>query len=119
MTTAPLWHYTCTHGWLAIGARGFLRPGLDGFVWLTDLDHPHRDALGLSSVLIECDRTAHRYRVDFTTDAHPFLKMRHAFDPLRWDALMSVPGGLVRHWFVAAVPMRATLDELPQARRIG
>lgn len=115
MTTPTLWHYTCDHGLLKIGARGWLKPGADSWLWLTDLDVPHRDALGLSSVLIECDRTAHRYRVEPGHDAHPFVRMQHAFDPVRWQALLDVPGGLVRHWYVSAVPVRATLEDITPA----
>lgn len=119
MTTPTLWHYTCDHAWMRIGSRGWLKPGPDGFIWLTDLDVPHRDGLGLSSAFIECDRTAHRYRVEPGHDAHPFVRMQHAFDPARWDALMRVPGGLVRHWYVAAVLVRATLDERPDRSARG
>lgn len=110
-TPAPLWHYTCEHGRLGIGTRGYLRPGADGFVWLTDLDAPYRDALGLSSVLIACDRTRHRYRIADGADVIPFTDARHTLDPVRWHALVNIPGGMVRHWYITDRRIWAELDE--------
>jgi hypothetical protein len=109
--TATLWHYTCEHGRLRIGARGALRPGLDALVWLTDLEAPHRDALGLSSALIACDRTRHRYRVTDVADVVPWVTMRNALDPVRVAAVEATPGVMVRHWFVSMRPVPAVLDE--------
>lgn len=110
-TIPALWHYTCPHGRIRIGKRGSLRPGLDGLVWLTDLDVAHRDALGLSMTLIDCDRTAYRYRVLDGALVIPWTRARRLLDPVRVDAIESTPGVLVRHWFVCPTPVRAELDE--------
>lgn len=76
------WHFTCHHGYRAIGRYGGLvmpaashHPaevaGLEPahrllalLAWFTDqptVDDP--DALGLGSSALRCDRTTHRYRV--------------------------------------------------------
>lgn len=93
-----LWHYTCQHGHDAI--TDTLRPGLDGYVWLTDLDAPHRDALGLTSHLLRCDRTQHRYRVTDTTDVTPYTAIRATLRPERRNGL-ETSGTLLRHWYVS------------------
>ena len=65
-----LYHYTCgDHGRPGIQRDGFVRPGADGLVWLTDLlDEKRRSktrqALGLTSNIISCDRMEHVFEVE-------------------------------------------------------
>jgi hypothetical protein len=76
MTVQPpdvLWHYTCLDGLVAILASGnVLRPNQHPFlprplVWLTDQADPDREALGLTSTVLSCDRLA---AVVYVTDLH-------------------------------------------------
>jgi hypothetical protein len=77
-----LYHYTCDHGRAELGDSGKLIPPtalippsaisrhpkwqqtLFDLIWLTDLDVPLREALGLTSNTVTCDRTQFRYRVE-------------------------------------------------------
>lgn len=115
-TTPALWHYTCEHGDAGISREargpgaGLVRPGGDGFVWAADLDVPVRDALGLTSHLLDCDRMAHRWRIDDLSVAAyflPWVEARWSVDPVRRDAIEGAPGALLRHWWVARVPVWA------------
>ena len=64
-----LYHYTCDHGRAGIERDGFVKPGLDGLVWLTDLldvkrRSKTRQALGLTSNILNCDRFVHVFEVE-------------------------------------------------------
>lgn len=119
--TGDLWHYTCDHaarkidGVLTPGAdrieriaelakRGLRVPWTTRLVWLTDLDYPDRDALGLTSTLLTCDRTAHRYRVLDVDQCVPWTSVRRDFPRHEW--IEAAPGVMPRHWFVAFGPIR-------------
>ena len=106
-TTPTLWHYTCQHAHDKI--TDTLRPGLDGFVWLTDLDAPYMQALGLTRYLLACDRTAHRYRVTDTRDVMPYVTIRSTLDTLRRVGL-EVDGTLPRHWYVSTTHVPVVYD---------
>lgn len=121
MSARMLWHYTCDHGRDGIGDFGVLRSTVDlstkaaavakrdprlrellSWVWLTDLDTPMRDALGLTSYLSECDRTAHRYQVlDGRAGIVRWTEARRYFAGELRDELEGAPGAMPRHWFVA------------------
>ena len=65
MSTPTLYHYTCDHARQLIGMRGKLKPHQHPLlskwrplVWLTDLEEPDAGALGLTSLMLDCDRTA-------------------------------------------------------------
>lgn len=90
-----LWHYTCGHNFDAIRDDGFLRPGLDGLVWLTDLHPAPRLALGLTSYMLSCDRMEHVFPVLPTPDV-----VRWVDYPLR-DRLKELPGTMPMHWWVS------------------
>lgn len=107
-----LWHYTCEHHRAQLGWHGALKPGLDGFVWLTDLDHPNAAGLGLTSNILSCDRTAHRYRVAADAAAHHWVDVRQYVDPVRVDALESAPGVLLMHWWVARTLVPVVYDPI-------
>lgn len=106
--TRPIYHYTCDdHGRPGIERDGVIRPGIDGFAWFTDLDVPHREALGLTMHYTRCDRTAHRFEIDPDDPAlTPWTVARRAVPPAYRAALDASPGALLRHWFVAETPVR-------------
>lgn len=103
-----LYHYTCRHSAEGIERDGFLsphpQPVLAGLclVWLTDLDHPDRAALGLTSYSLECDRTEFRVTAG-TSVAVPWPAYRRACGLGRAArALETAPGALPMHWWVVA-----------------
>lgn len=113
-----LYHYTCGHGRQRIGSMGRLLPnGIPGvipaLVWLTDQDQPDREALGLTSTFIACDRLEHRYAI------HPADARDSAVRWLDSPARAGMPPAAVADlehgrdpelWYVAAVPVRAVVD---------
>lgn len=101
-----LYHYTCDHSVERIRRDGFLRPNRHPslgarLVWLTDLDTPDRDALGLTSQFITCDRTKHRFTVADESFVVPWTEWarEHKVSHLVRDYLEQF--GLPRHWFVS------------------
>jgi hypothetical protein len=121
---ARLFHYTCTHAIDAIDDDGLLRPitdvhpltlddGVLPLLWLTDLSVPIRDALGLTSTILRCDRTEIRYDVTSTDDVLAWTDWRRAH---RHDArilriasvLESESGARPAHWFVSEIPLRSS-----------
>lgn len=121
-TGKTLWHYTCAHGREGLGESGDLlsvhdqRPNADvpewGFlVWATDLDWPLRDALGLTSHTLRCDRARHRYRVDNPSSMMPWGRVRSSM-PHTAMALEMAPGAMPAHWFVSPFPVAVTYDPL-------
>lgn len=108
-----LYHYTCSdHGKPGIERDKVVRPGADlgvdlpqsKFAWFTDLDVPHREALGLTDRIAKCDRTAHCYVVD-SPKVMAWMTVRRALPRYFVDALESTPGAMPRHWFVSAEPI--------------
>lgn len=121
-----LWHYTCEHGDRAIVETayragsvgpGLIKPGADGLLWATDLDAAGgsgmvdsmlRDALGLTSHSLACDRMAYRWRLDDLSVVayfRPWVEVRRVIDPARRAAVEAAPGVLLRHWFVSMTPV--------------
>jgi hypothetical protein len=86
MTTTDqptLWHFTCEHAYRSLGNGGVLKPNrhplmpeLGNVIWLTEESWPERDAVGLTSDYISCDRMAYRYRI-VDSDARPWGAYRH------------------------------------------
>lgn len=108
-----LFHYCCAHSHAQI--TDTLRPNR-GLVWLTDLNVPIRDALGLTSHMLGCDRTAHRYRVTDESVCIRWVDSRlsHLIGPAREQtlALESMPGVKPMHWWVAEVPVPVVYDPI-------
>lgn len=123
-----LYHYTCQHGRDAIGDEGMLMPMRDHapeqaasvradwrwlteVVWLTDMAEPiPREALGLTSLAIACDRSAYRYRAypdnaerftDWTRRVTDAATRRHILEGL----VYAEPGARPAHWFISATPV--------------
>ena len=115
-----LWHFTCeNHGHPGIYGSGQVNPGTDGVAWLTDLEFPHRDALGLVRVSLKCDRGAVRYRVDVTDEMREvivsWLRFRQELPAEAIYPLENFPGVMPRHWFVAVSPVKAIYDPVMKA----
>lgn len=114
--TLRLYHFTCDHGHEQIDrnivpaavltSRASGGPG--DLAWFTDLTVPQRDALGLTSHILSCDRTVHRYRATDATDLVPWIGVRRFYP---WaEELESAPGARPRHWYVADVPIPVVYD---------
>lgn len=128
-----LWHYTCRHSMLVLGTgRAELQPAWDLYddagrtalpsehrpiaelVWLTDLETPVAEALGLTRNLVRCDRTGYRYRVD--DDRAPILRyvsVRRNLPPYARRALETAPGAMPMHWWVSSKPVSVVFDPVP------
>lgn len=114
-----LYHYTCDHGHslidgVVIPATFQTQDALGGpgeYAWFTDLSVPIRDALGLTSTILDCDRTAHRYRV---LDAECIRPWREARRVYRWGVdLEQAPGARPAHWYVSTEPVPVVYDPIP------
>jgi len=121
-----LYHYTCEHSAEALGkGEVTLLPMVDLIgkpdpvpdlwwpgraVWLTDLDRPERNALGLTSNILLCDRTTHRYRVLSAARVYRWTTFARTL-PRESRALLEYTY-LARpaHWFVSAHPVPAVFD---------
>ena len=114
------YHFTCWHGLERIEASGWrLVPnpfaptlGLPSLVWLTDMEVPDREALGLTSHSLECDRTAYRLRVVETGPVEPWSVWCRTNGVTReWrDGWLEQGATRPRRWFVSAVPVLAELS---------
>lgn len=127
-TKTPLYHYTCEHGHADIEkAGGILKssallvdnPRADPLLWLTDIDWPFRDALGLTMDMISCDRTKFRYRIDNTEHIHPWLEFRKEMRPEYVWPLELAPGVTPGNWFVTTLPTFAIYDPVEDRRKIA
>ena len=106
-----LHHFTCDHGRQAIGKAGLIRPNRQSLVpvaWFTDLPDPDAVELGLTSIVLSCDRLAHRYRVTDASNVVPWSEFGNVHPGIR-AALESSPGAQPDHWFVASKPVPARL----------
>jgi hypothetical protein len=109
-----LWHYTCRHAAQRIGRRGDLephaQPALEGRVvlWATDLAEPDRDALGLTSTILPCDRTEVRYRILEPDAFEPWTAWwpGQRINPQLISQLTHPPHA-PKHWYVAVCPALA------------
>jgi hypothetical protein len=131
--STDLWHYTCDHGHQGIGTEGQLLPPttLDpmlilkaravmghgpavslflSLVWLTDLEEPDREGLGLTMRLITCDRTRHRYRVTEPHICKPYKGIRKLLPMTMRAELEQVPHARPDHWWIAFEPVAVTYD---------
>ena len=99
-----LYHYTCDDGRRAIGDEGLLKPWSHGVVWLTDLELPFREPLGLTSYVLGCDRSQHRYRVTDETTCVPWVKFA------RRDRSIEIEGTKPMHWWVSEEPVPVVYD---------
>lgn len=105
-------HYTCDHGHAAISDEGFTKPfpqvvlgGIE-LTWFTDLDAPDRKGLGLTSVTLNCDRTAYRFEADITLGIRWWPHFARDFGlASRRRHLELADGALPMHWYVSEAPV--------------
>lgn len=114
--TPTLFHYTCQHSMLGISSTLILRPfgapRCPQVVWMTDLPEPDRDALGLTSTILACDRTEYRYRVTDTSDVRAWHAVRRSF-PIGWRLVLeSAPGANPDHWWLSFRPVPVIPDPI-------
>lgn len=102
-----LYHYTCVHSANCIRAEGELHgnehpwmPDAGPIVWLTDMEVPHREGLGLTSRLLRCDRTAHRFVVDTDRAEHWPVAARRPELAVARCSLEEAAGVMPMHWWV-------------------
>lgn len=109
-----LYHYTCHHRHLELQASPLLRGGPGRLAWATDLDWPHREALGIASPCpLGEDRAEYRYRV---TGQHHFVRwvhVRHHVPEEFVERIESEPEILIAHWWVSGLPESVVLDPYP------
>lgn len=106
-----LYHYTCSHWAAAIARSHTLDPAVSvwNLVWLTDLDHPDRDGLGLTSRTLTCDRTRYRFIVDHPVDVQRWVDVRRTFPLSVRQGLETAPRAMPMHWYLTATEQRARL----------
>lgn len=135
--SARLFHYCCGHSARGIDLARMVLPGLDwsaydmrcaewcepasgladapAVVWLTDMAEPDRDALGLTSHMLSCDRTEFRYTVR-AAGALAWLDFarEHGANP-EWLSILH-EGRAPERWFVSIEPCRV-LSRIDRRRR--
>ncbi len=111
-----LYHFTCDHGHRQIvdqllpGSYMSTAVGASPFVWMTNLESPNRDALGLTSHFIDCDRTSFRYRVTDESSAIWWMDARRMLPEGYVGLLESSHGARPMHWWISLEPVPAVLD---------
>lgn len=112
---ARLFHFTCEHGFRALGRRGRLcsqmaHPllGCD-VVWLTTEALPDRESSGLTMDTIACDRMKYRYIVTDTSACRPWLDSPERAAAPRRHVRDLESYGDPEHWWVASEPVPARL----------
>lgn len=114
------YHYTCRHSLAKMTPDVYgvitlepLSPG--GLLWVTDLAVPERRGLGLTSQILNCDRTEYRLELLDGSSVRRWVDVRRSFRGL-WD-LELAPGALPMHWFVSTSPERAYAPRSPRSGR--
>jgi hypothetical protein len=108
-----LYHYTCDHGHGGIQRDGWVKPGPDGLVWLTDLPPGRkglRKALGLTSHMLDCDRMQYVFRVERSDRVFTYAEaVRRGFISRARSMSLVGPHSRPANWYVAIDPV-AVLD---------
>lgn len=87
-------------------------------LWLTDLEAPSADSVGLTSSMLACDRLAYRYIVQ-TRAAIPWAELRGRVSRTVIETLERY--GEPSHWWVvrrSLTPFEFALDQTPQLRAL-
>lgn len=110
-SSKALYHFTCgDHGWLGITRDQQIRPyrhpfmkHLGPLLWLTDLAEPSSpEDIGLTSTMLSCDRTEHRFTVT-TRAAMPWTSVR---DHVQADVIEALETfGYPERWWVVRRPL--------------
>jgi hypothetical protein len=106
-----LYHWTCSHGARGIRTDGLIKPAQWPLrlVWLTTERRPRaglRQALGLTSNLLSCDRMTALFRVDDTKKCQRWLDTADA-DTAYGQMLAGAPGADPSLWWVCAASLPA------------
>lgn len=110
---ATLYHYTCRCSWNKIRQDQTLIPNkhpwlAEPLIWLTDLQKVNRDALGLTSMMLACDRGEIRIPVSLDY-AVPWMAYANAAQVQVYvRRLFNGAPSLPRRWWVSMSPI--TLD---------
>jgi hypothetical protein len=111
-----LFHFTCDHGAEGIRESGVIQIHRAPFelapavLWLTDLEVPNRNGLGLTSKILSCDRTAHRFEVKNPRAVFHWNEAKRLYFPREQvEALESTPGAMPMHWYVSGIPQEVIL----------
>lgn len=83
-------------------------PELGRLIWLTDEAEPERDAVGLTSVMLSCDRMAYRYAVSWAPSLQSWRDVRSQITDDYREWLESY--GKPETWWVSSLPLRAVLS---------
>lgn len=113
-----LYHFTCTdHGVTGIANTGIIRPWshpllaeLGPIIWMTDLPAPSREAVGLSSGFLACDRLEWCFEIT-TAAVRPLLwwpEIRHFCNVSTVTDLEA--GARPSHWWLTTVPIDIELS---------
>lgn len=108
--TRMLYHYTCGHGADGIRRDGEIRPNQHPMVskvpvvWLTTLELPDRQALGLTSQTLTCDRTEWRVTVQ-SGDVEPWHVFARRHRVRREVRDVMEDGRMPMLWWVAVDPL--------------
>ena len=84
-------------------------------IWLTTESDPERDAVGLTSSMLECDRMQYRYRVEPKPSCVRWVDVRDRAPSRVVRALESF--GSPETWVVSRLPLRARLADSNQPKR--
>lgn len=110
---SDLYHYTCGDSLARIREDWTLQPCMhplvgSRLVWLTDLAVPNRNALGLTSITLDCDRTEHRLTVKPGQQITEWWRWCRANGITRADRdlLEMWPDAQPLRWFVSMEPVR-------------
>jgi hypothetical protein len=104
------WHYTCEHKVSDIEATGVVLPQTQQMLgglqvaWFTNMPSASRQALGLTSHMLNCDRMSHLFHV-LPVDEHKIVewgRLRSQLSRSMVIALESAPGTRPMFWGVAA-----------------
>jgi hypothetical protein len=82
------------------------------FAWFTDMPTPNRDALGLTSTILDCDRTAYRFRAELGGDLMRWTSVRRGYPGWAYE-LENAYGARPMHWYVSRDPV--PVIEAPRA----
>lgn len=111
-----LYHFTCSHRAEEIDRNGGIivphyHPYL-GFavVWMTFDPNASRDALGLSSTMLDCDRMNVRYTIENPATAVAWNTVRSRFKYAH--LLEATPGTRPAVWYVSREAQRGTPADL-------
>lgn len=105
-----LYHYTCAHFAQQLENDGILKPNpKTGRAWLTDLETPIPEVLGLTRHSLYCDRTEFRFRLkephETNGEVVPYHVLRKYLPELTRRSLELAPGALLMHWWVTELPV--------------